>query len=115
MKLAAALHGFGTTAATIMLAAPTRADVDTDFANQLHTHGIYGPRDYDAWLAKMACNRLNDGVDGNAEESAVFLFVRSAARQHHRADMAVARRGDRRLLPRKGGGPDIGGAKEPMS
>jgi hypothetical protein len=57
----------------IMQAAPARADVDTDFANQLHAHGIYGPRDYDAWLTKMACNRLNDGVDGNAEESAVFV------------------------------------------
>ena len=24
------------------------ADVDTNFANQLHGYGIYGPRDYDA-------------------------------------------------------------------
>jgi hypothetical protein len=53
MRLAAALWALGTTAATIMLAAPARADVDTDFANQLHTYGIYGQRDYNAWLAKI--------------------------------------------------------------
>ena len=46
MRLAAALSAVGTTAATIMLAVQARADVDTDFANQLHTYGIYGQRDF---------------------------------------------------------------------
>ena len=73
MRLAAALSAVGTTAATIMLAVPARADVDTDFANQLHTYGIYGQRDYNAWLAKVTCERLDDGLDSNAEKSAVFL------------------------------------------
>ena len=73
MRLAAALSAVGTTAATIMLAVPARADVDTDFANQLHTYGIYGQRDYNAWLAKITCERLDDGLDSNAEKSAVFL------------------------------------------
>jgi len=73
MRLAAALGAVGTTAATIMLAVPARADVDTDFANQLHTYGIYGQRDYNAWLAKITCERLDDGLDSNAEKSAVFL------------------------------------------
>ena len=41
MRLARALSALGMTAATIMLAAPAHADVDTDFANQLHGHGIY--------------------------------------------------------------------------
>jgi hypothetical protein len=73
MRLAAALSAVGTTAATIMLAVPARADVDTDFAKQLHTYGIYGQRDYNAWLAKITCERLDDGLDSNAEKSAVFL------------------------------------------
>ena len=57
----------------ITLAAPAHADVDTDFANQLHTYGIYGPRDYNAWLAKITCERLANGVDTNADKSAQFL------------------------------------------
>jgi hypothetical protein len=61
MRLAAALSAVGTTAATITLAVPARADVDTDFANQAHTYGIYGQRDYNAWLAKITCERLDDG------------------------------------------------------
>jgi hypothetical protein len=73
MRLAAALSAVGTTAATIVLAVPARADVDTDFANQLHTYGIYGQRDYNAWLAKITCERLDGGLDSNAEKSAVFL------------------------------------------
>lgn len=52
----------GILAATIALAAPAHADVDTDFANELHTYGIYGQRDYNAWLAKITCERLYKGV-----------------------------------------------------
>jgi hypothetical protein len=59
--------------ATVALAAPAHADVDTDFANQLHTYGIYGPRDYNAWLAKITCKRLGNGLDTSAEKSAEFL------------------------------------------
>jgi hypothetical protein len=40
-------------AVAIALTAPAPADGDTDFANQLHAYGIYGPRDYNAWLGKM--------------------------------------------------------------
>jgi len=61
------------TGAALALAAPAHADVDTDFANQLHTYGIYGQRDYNAWLAKITCKRLGNGVDSGAEKSAVFL------------------------------------------
>jgi Protein of unknown function (DUF732) len=59
--------------AAIMLAVPAHADVDTDFANQLHGYGIYGQRDYNAWLAKITCKRLGNGVDSSAEKSAEFL------------------------------------------
>jgi hypothetical protein len=51
-------------AAMVALAAPAHADPDADFANQLHGYGIYGPRDYNAWLGsnhmKMFFN--NKGV-----------------------------------------------------
>ena len=60
-------------AAALTLAAPAHADVDTDFANQLHGYGIYGQRDYNAWLAKITCDRLGTGRDFNAEKSADFL------------------------------------------
>ncbi len=60
-------------AAAIALAAPARADDDTDFGNQLHTYGIYGPHDYNAWLGKIMCDRGHKGVDANAFESTHFL------------------------------------------
>ena len=60
-------------AAAVTLAAPAHADVDTDFANQLHGYGIYGQRDYNAWLAKITCKRVGNGLDTTAEKSAEFL------------------------------------------
>lgn len=59
--------------AAVVLAAPAHADIDTDFANQLHTYGIYGPRDENTWLAKLTCKRLTTRVDGTAFASATFL------------------------------------------
>ena len=40
----------GAVVAAVAVAAPAHADPDIDFANQLHGYGIYGPRDYNAWL-----------------------------------------------------------------
>ncbi|MDH6194200.1 hypothetical protein M2272_000821 [Mycobacterium frederiksbergense] len=60
-------------AAAIAFAAPAHAEIDTDFANELHTYGIYGPRDYNAWIAKIACKRLYNGVDKNAQDSVKFV------------------------------------------
>lgn len=54
-------------------AAPARADVDTDFANQLHGYGIYGQKDYNAWIAKITCKRLHSGLDTGAYQSADFV------------------------------------------
>jgi Protein of unknown function (DUF732) len=62
-------------AVAITLAAPAHADGDTDFANQLHTYGLYGQRDYNAWLAKIVCDRLHKGVDANAFESTGFVVA----------------------------------------
>src|ERR1700755_1577462 len=62
-------------AAMVGLAAPTHADPDTDFANQLHGQGIYGPLDYNAWLGKITCERLHNGLDATADKSAHFALV----------------------------------------
>lgn len=68
--LAAAVTGLA-----IALAAPAQADPDTDFAKELHTYGIYGPRDYNAWLGKIVCERLDKGVDADAAKSARFITL----------------------------------------
>jgi hypothetical protein len=60
-------------ALAVVLAAPAYADVDTDFASQLHGYGIYGQKDYNAWLAKITCDRLGSGRDASSEKSAEFL------------------------------------------
>ena len=63
----------GAVAAAVTMAAPAQADPDTDFANQLHTYGIYGPKDYNAWIGKITCQRLDNNVDHSATDSAAFL------------------------------------------
>lgn len=59
----------------LTLATPAHADPDIDFANQLHEFGIYGQRDYNAWLGKITCKRLFKGVDGDAYASADFITL----------------------------------------
>jgi len=61
----------------LVVVVPTvaHADPDTDFANALHSHGIYGQKDYNAWIAKIACERLDRGVDKNAYDSAKFVAM----------------------------------------
>jgi hypothetical protein len=60
-------------AAALVFAAPAQADPDTDFANQLHTYGVYGPRDYNAWIGKITCKRLATGLDADAYASTKFI------------------------------------------
>ncbi|BBZ11610.1 hypothetical protein MBRA_18050 [Mycobacterium branderi] len=60
-------------AVAIGLAAPAHADPDTDFNYQINGYGIYGPHDYNPYIAKIACRRLGDGVDPDAAASARFL------------------------------------------
>ena len=62
-----------TAGACVILAAPAGADPDIDFANQLNGFAIYGARDYNAWLGKIACKRLARGVDTDAYSSANFI------------------------------------------
>jgi hypothetical protein len=65
-------------AGAVVLAAPAQADPDTDFAEQLHTFGIYGQRDYNAWLGKISCKRLLKGVDGDLYAAAEFVLLNLA-------------------------------------
>ena len=60
-------------AVAVSNSATAYADPDTDFANQLHTYGIYGPKDYNAWIGKITCQRLDNNVDHTATDSAAFL------------------------------------------
>jgi hypothetical protein len=62
-------------AAVVAVAAPAHADPDTDLNNQLHAYGIYAPLDYNAWLGKITCERLHNGLDTTADKSAHFAFV----------------------------------------
>jgi Protein of unknown function (DUF732) len=57
----------------IGLAAPAYADPDTDFDNQIGGYGIYGPHDYNPYIAKIVCRRLSQGVDPDAAAAAHFL------------------------------------------
>lgn len=69
-----ALPAIAAAVAAVALAVPAHADPDIDFANTLHGFGIYGPRDYNAWLGKIMCKRLYKGVDGNAYASSAFIL-----------------------------------------
>jgi uncharacterized protein DUF732 len=62
-------------APALVFAAPAHADPDTDFSNELHTYGIYGPKDYNAWIGKITCKRLYNGQDADADKSAKFVFL----------------------------------------
>jgi Protein of unknown function (DUF732) len=68
-----ALVGIAVVAAGLALAAPAHADPDADFANELHTYGIYGQKDFNAWIGKIVCKRLYNGVDQDAYKSAQFI------------------------------------------
>ncbi len=65
--------GISLAAAALLSAAPAQADVDTDFTNELHIYGIYGQKDYNAWIGKITCKRLNKGLDTDANMSAQFV------------------------------------------
>ena len=58
-------------AAIVALAAPTHAEKTTSARGQ----GIYGPLDFNAWLGKITCERLHNGLDTTADKSARFALV----------------------------------------
>ena len=73
MKLAALATSLVAAAIALAAPAPVNADPDQDFATQLHIYGIYGPRDYNAWIGKITCKRLRNGLDADAYQSAQFV------------------------------------------
>jgi hypothetical protein len=75
MRLAKLTVLSAVTAAMVAPTAPAHADPDADFNNQLHGYGIYGPRDYNAGLGKITCERLHHGLDTTADKSAHFALV----------------------------------------
>jgi hypothetical protein len=58
----------------LAIATPAHADPDTDFQNELHIYGIYGEKDYNAWIGKIACKRLYNNLDKDANASAQFVL-----------------------------------------
>lgn len=52
---------------------PAGGDPDTNFAAQLHTVGIYGARDYNAWIGKIMCERMYKNLDATATQTATFV------------------------------------------
>ena len=75
MKTKLAAVASGAMATALMLAPSALADPDTDFTNELHTYGIYGGKDYNAWIGKITCKRLDKGLDQDADKSAKFVFL----------------------------------------
>jgi Protein of unknown function (DUF732) len=72
------LIGTALVAAGLVFAAPAHADPDTDFNNELHTYGIYAGKDYNAWIGKIACKRLRNGLDNDANKAAQFVHMQLA-------------------------------------
>ena len=62
-------------APALVFAVPAHADPDSDFAAELHTYGIYGGKDYNAWIGKITCKRLDKGLVQDADMSAKFVFL----------------------------------------
>lgn len=60
--------------AAIAVAAPVQADdYDYVFKQTVNHFGVYGPQDQLAWLAKISCDRIGRGVDGDPYKSANFI------------------------------------------
>ncbi|MBX7435309.1 DUF732 domain-containing protein [Mycobacterium sp. Y57] len=69
------LIGVASIAVGLGLAAPAAADPDTAFTNELNTYGIYGQKDYNAWIGKITCKRIVTGVDATAFDAADFVHA----------------------------------------
>jgi hypothetical protein len=69
----AVLTAIALTVPALAVAVPANADPDTDFYNELHIYGIYGEKDYNAWIGKIACKRLWNNLDHDANASATFV------------------------------------------
>ncbi len=69
----ASMLAAGAVVAGLAAAPVAQADRDEAFADQLHSFGIYGQKDFNAWIAKIMCKRLHRGVDADTFASAKFV------------------------------------------
>ncbi|MEH3131944.1 MAG: DUF732 domain-containing protein [Mycolicibacterium neoaurum] len=69
----ASMLAAGAVVAALAVAPVAQADRDEAFADQLHSFGIYGQKDFNAWIAKIMCKRLHRGVDADVFASAKFV------------------------------------------
>jgi hypothetical protein len=86
-----AIFGIGAVAAGLAFAAPAHADPDTDFTSDLHTHGISGQKDYNAWIGRdhlRAQQRRRSG--GAVDLRAAARFTESLKRGGHNFRGALA-------------------------
>ena len=68
------LAAWVTAVAVLLACAPAAAaDPDEAFAEQLHSYGIYGQKDFNAWIGKIMCKRLRNGHDPDAFTTAEFV------------------------------------------
>ena len=83
--------GIAAVAAGLAFAAPAHADPDTDFTSELHTYGISGQKDYNAWIGKdhlRAQQRRRSG--GAVDLRAAARFTESLKRGGHDFRSALA-------------------------
>jgi Protein of unknown function (DUF732) len=66
--------GIALTMPALAVAAPAHADPDTDFYKELHEFGIYGQKDYNAWIGKLACKRLWMHTDADVYKSSAWIL-----------------------------------------
>jgi len=59
----------------VVLTTKTQRAQSDRLADELHTYGICGGKDYNAWIGKIVRNRLDNGLDGGADKSAKFVFL----------------------------------------
>ena len=72
--ITSALTAAALTVSAQVLAAPAQADPDTDFYHELHTYGIYGQKDYNAWIGKLTCKRLSMNTDADLYKSTEWIL-----------------------------------------
>jgi hypothetical protein len=81
----------GAVAAGLAFAAPAHADPDTDFTSELHTYGIYGQKDYNAWIGKDHLRaQQRRGSGGAVDLRAAARFTASLKRGGHDFRSALA-------------------------
>jgi len=88
-----AILRIGAVAAGLAFAAPAHADPDTDFTSELHTYGMYGQKDYNAWIGNdhlRAQQRRRSGSAADGLHLRAARFTESLKRGGHVFRSALA-------------------------